>query len=134
LDKLQKHASCAFGVQENPSPLGGRSWRLVEHRRPSGAKFCQRAFDIRHFQADVMQPTAALLKEACDTAFTIHRLEQFDLASIRTTEREKCYTNAFLGEVEHARRCDTEHITVKVERGIQIAYDHSNMVNALYAL
>ena len=27
--------------------------------------------------------------------------EQLDLTSIRATEREKCYTYAFLGEVKH---------------------------------
>jgi hypothetical protein len=134
LDKLQQHAPRPFGVQEDAAPLRGRSWRLVEHLRPGDAKLRQRAVDIRHFQADMMQPTAALFQEAGDTACGIYRLEQLDLTSIRATERKKCYTNAFLGEVEHARWRDTEHITVKVERGIQVPYDHSDVVNALHAL
>jgi hypothetical protein len=134
LNKLQQHAARAFGMQEDAPPLGGRSWCLVKRLRPGGAKFRQRAVDIWHFQADVMQPTAALLQEAGDTAFWIGWFEQFDLTSIRATEREKCYTYAFLGEIEHTRRHDTEHITIKLERGIQVAYDYGNVVNALHAL
>jgi hypothetical protein len=134
LYKLQQHAARAFGMQEDTAPLGGWSWRLVEHLRPGGAQFPQRVVDIRHYQADVMQPAATLLQEAGDTAFWIGWFEQFDLTSIRATEREKCYTYAFLGEIEHTRRHDTEHITIKLERGIQVAYDYGNVVNALHAL
>jgi hypothetical protein len=75
-----------------------------------------------------------LLQEAGDTAIGIGWFEQFDLASIRAAKREKCYAYAFLGEVKHMRRGDTEHITVKVERGIQVAHDYGDVVNALHAL
>jgi hypothetical protein len=54
LYKLQQHAARAFGMQEDAPPLGGRSWRLVEQLRSSGAKLLQRAVDIWYFQADMV--------------------------------------------------------------------------------
>src|SRR6185437_13812833 len=82
----------------------------------------------------MMQPAAALLQEARDAAFRVNRFEQLDLASVRTAEREKCYTHPFPWEVENPRRLDSQRVAVELERGFQVAHHHGDMVNALDTL
>ena len=121
-------------MEKDAPPLGGRAGRFVEDTRPGGAQFGKGAVYVGHFQTDMVQPAAALFQEAGDAASGIGRFKQFDLASARAAEREKCYTHPFLWEVEDTRRLNPQHIQIEMERRFQVAHHHRNVVNALHTL
>ena len=68
-------------VQENGAAIGGGARPLIQHCRAPCLHLCQRGVDIVYFQADMVQPFAALLQKARQAGISRERLDQFDLAA-----------------------------------------------------
>src|SRR5436853_3626109 len=129
-EELQQHAVRPLRMQEDRASLCSNARLLIQHSCALFLHLLQGRIDIVNFEADVMQPFAALLQKLYQARARCRRLDQLNLASTRATHREE--GNAYLlgWYFLDFAWYDTERVTVEAEGLLDIVDDDSDVVNA----
>src|SRR6185312_14432941 len=100
-------------MQKNGAALGSDARFTIEYLRAFLLHFAQGAFDIRHFQADMVQTFPAFLQKAAQTRGGRGWLDQLYFAAAWTSHWKEGDTYLFAGNLFDFTGHDTECVAVK---------------------
>src|ERR1700720_1870380 len=116
-------------MQENSTPLGCCAWLLVQHGCAFFLHLLQCVIDIVDFETDMMQTFSTLPQKFQQVGIFRSRFDQFDLATTRTTQRQKSNPYLLADYLSYLARCNTQGVAIKCERLLDIAHNNGYVID-----
>src|ERR1035437_4393306 len=126
LDKLDQHAVATLGVDKRDRALSAFARGDVDKGQAHCGQAVERRLDVRHFEADVVEPLTLGFEEARGTGRVVSRLDKFDLG---VTDWQEADRDVVVCHVHDGLQRAPELVAIEVKSGVEVTNDDRDVVD-----